>query len=124
MKHLSRVVAATACALLVSTAVSAQTDRPQSAGVGHSVFMRGTIVHVAGDQLTVCIGRQDGAQPGQELTVYRISEHPHGPKGPPIFQRTQVGTVRIQGLIDDHFANASVVSGAVRRNDIVELRRP
>ena len=124
MKRLTKVLAAAACTMLVPAAALAQPDQPHTPGIGHSVFMRGTIVRASDDQLVVCIGREDGAQAGQELTVYRVSEHPHGPKGPPMFQRTQVGTVRIHGVIDEHFANASIVSGAVRRNDIVELRRP
>lgn len=127
MKHLTKVLAAAACAMLVPAAASAQSDQPHSPsspGIGHTFFMRGTVVRAAGDQLVVCIGREDGAQPGQELTVYRVSEHPHGPKGPPMFQRKEVGTVRIHGVIDEHFANATVVSGRIKRNDIVELRRP
>lgn len=123
MKFLPAILTAAALALVPASAF-AQPGESHSPGIGHSVFMRGTVVRAAGDDLVVCIGSADGAEAGQELTVYRVSEQPHGPKGPPIFQRTQVGTVRIHGVIDEHFANASVVSGTVKRHDIVELQRP
>ncbi|CCA93161.1 conserved hypothetical protein [Novosphingobium sp. PP1Y] len=109
---------------LVPVGAYAQSAQTHTPGIGHSVFMRGTVVRASGNDLVVCIGSADGAEPGQELTVYRVSEHPHGPKGPPSFLRTEVGTVRIQQIIDQHFANATVTSGAIKRHDIVELRRP
>lgn len=124
MKRLTKVLAAAACALLVPAAASAQSDQPHSPGIGHTFFMRGTVVRAVGDQLVVCIGREDGAEPGQELTAYRVSETQHVAKGTPTFRRVEVGTVRIHGVIDEHFANATVVSGRIMRNDIVELRRP
>jgi len=71
----------------------------------------------------LCVGKADGAQPGQTLNVYRNKEHPHGPRGAPLFTRVEVGTVRIDTVIDDHFAKATKVSGDVRVNDVVELRR-
>jgi|3_EtaG_2_1085321.scaffolds.fasta_scaffold00584_4 hypothetical protein len=123
MKFLPAILTAAALALVPASAF-AQSGESHTPGIGHSVFMRGTVVRAVGNDLVVCIGSADGAEAGQELTVYRVSEHPHGPKGPPIFQRTHVGTVRILGVIDEHFANASVVSGTVKRHDIVELRRP
>lgn len=124
MKRLTKVFAAAACVMLVPAAAFAQSDQPHSPGIGHTFFMRGTVVRATGHQLVVCIGRTDGAQAGQELTVYRVSEHRHGPKGPPMFQRNEVGSVHIDEVIDEHFARASITSGTVRRNDIVELRRP
>ncbi|MCF8706929.1 hypothetical protein [Rhizorhapis sp. SPR117] len=123
MKFLPAILTAAALALVPASGF-AQPGESHSPSIGHSVFMRGTVVRAVGNDLVVCTGSADGAEAGQELTVYRVSEHPHGPKGPPIFQRTQVGTVRIHGVIDEHFANASVVSGTVMRHDIVELQRP
>ena len=123
MKFLPAILTAMAVTLVPGGA-SAQSTQSHTPGIGHSVFMRGTVVRAAGNDLVVCIGSADGAEPGQELTVYRVSEHPHGPKGPPSYRRTEVGTVRIQQIIDEHFANATVTSGTVERHDIVELRRP
>ncbi|WP_447953992.1 hypothetical protein [Sphingopyxis chilensis] len=90
----------------------------------HSVSMRGAVVHAARGRIVVCVGTADGAHAGQELSVYRVSQSQHGPKGRPAFRRTPVGTVRIDLVLGEHFANASVISGTVELNDIVELRRP
>lgn len=124
MKHLPTLFGAAALALMIPAAGFAQDGGARSPGIGHSFFMRGTVVRAAGKQVVVCIGKADGAEAGQELTVVRVSEHPHGPKGPPMFQRKQVGKVRIDQVIDEHFANATVLSGTVLRNDLVELERP
>jgi len=122
MKFLPMLLSAALVAVIPS-ATFAQSGHTPSPGIGHSFFMRGSVVHVTGKQVVVCIGKADGATSGQELTVYRVSEHPHGPKGPPMFQRKQVGSVRIDAIIDDHFARATVLSGAVQKNDLVELQR-
>ena len=39
------------------------------------------------------------------------------------FMQKDVGTVRINAVIDDHYANAVAISGDVKVNDIVELER-
>jgi hypothetical protein len=116
--------AALAAALLVGPPVSGSAAQEStSPGIVHTVFMRGHVVHAEAGQVTVCIGKADGAASGQELTVYRVSEHRHGPKGPPTFRRAAVGKVAIDRVIDDHFAEARVVSGEVKVHDIVELQR-
>src|SRR5271169_2778252 len=38
----------------------------------HQYVMKGRILETSGDTAYLCIGSPDGAQPGQELTVYRI----------------------------------------------------
>lgn len=95
----------------------------QSPGIGHSFFMRGSIVNVEGSTLVVCVGKLHGAEAGQVLKVYRNVEHPHGQKGPMIFMRKDVGTVRINAVIDDNYANAERISGDAKVNDIVELEK-
>lgn len=93
-------------------------------GLGHSWIMRGQIVAKQSDAVILCVGKIDGAQPGQVLDVYRASYHPHGPKSnQPTYQRIKVGSVTINEIIDDHFAKARVTEGKVARNDLVELRR-
>lgn len=92
-------------------------------GVGHSFFMRGTIVAMSGRIPTICVGKADGAAVGQTLTVVRVRAAAGGKPGSPTFRRTDVGTIRITSLVDDHFARASVISGSPAKNDLVELRR-
>lgn len=107
----------------VPVALAAQPSG-RSPGIGHSIFMRGSIVKATGGAFVLCVGKLHGAEAGQILKVYRNVEHPHGPRGPMSFMRKDVGTVRINAVIDDHYANAVAVSGQVKVNDIVELERP
>lgn len=95
-----------------------------SQGIGHTWFMRGTVVQIDSTGTVVCIGKADGAEVGQTLEVYRIARHPGSAKSVgPNFHRQEVGAVRIDHVYDDHFAHVTVTSGRVRKNDIVELRR-
>jgi hypothetical protein len=87
--------------------------------------MRGHIVDVTDDVATVCVGRADGAAPGQVLNVQRVVRVSQPSKSTtPMFRREQVGHVRIDSIVDDHFARATVIHGAAAPHDIVELVRP
>jgi len=124
MKRLPAIIAAFAIAGMAPVTSFAQPRGATPPEIVHGVTMRGSIVHATGRQIVVCIGTADGAQAGQELTVYRVSFHPHGPKpGIGDFRRTRIGSVRIDGVMDEHFANATVTSGTAKVNDIVELER-
>jgi hypothetical protein len=97
-----------------ATSVAAQ-------GLQHTFLMRGQVVDVGGDGLVVCIGREDGAQPGQVLDVVRVSADP-GPRAR-TFRRDKVGQIRIEHIVDAHFAHATLISGSAEKHDLVELRR-
>jgi hypothetical protein len=85
--------------------------------------MRGHVVDRAGPTVTICVGRSDGAEVGQTLTVVRFKTRPGALKGaPPFIERQDVGEVRIETVVDDHFASGVVVSGRVAKRDMVELR--
>ena len=114
------VMAALACiSMLGATPVFAQ-------GIGHTFFMRGSIVDTSASGTVVCIGKADGAEVGQTLEVYRVVQHP-GPassKGNVApFHRQRIGQVTIDHIYDDHFAHVSVTEGKPAKHDIVELRR-
>ncbi len=96
-----------------------------AAGIGHSWFMRGSIVAEDASGKVVCIGSDDGATVGQVLDVYRTIIHPNpGGKGAgPTYHRERTGHVRIDHVYDTHFAHVSVVDGAPALHNIVELRR-
>ena len=95
-----------------------------AAGVGHSWFMRGSIVAEDATGKVVCIGSDDGATVGQILDAYRVVQNPGPYKGPgPNVRRERSGHVRIDHVFDAHFAHVSVVDGAPAVHDIVELRR-
>ena len=99
-----------------------------SAGEGgfrHNVLMRGQVLETQDDTLVVCVGKADGAQVDQVLDVIRHKRRNRGPRDiGPRFRREAVGQVRITGLFDDHYADAEVISGTPKVNDIVELIRP
>ncbi|NNM77756.1 hypothetical protein HJG53_12640 [Sphingomonas sp. ID1715] len=93
-------------------------------GIGHSFFMRGSIVGLESGQGVICIGKADGAEPAQLLEVYRIEPIPGPPRtAAPAFRRKLVGHVRVEQIVDDHFARISVVNGAPRLHDIAETKR-
>lgn len=92
-------------------------------GIGHTWFMRGTVVAVDKTGTVVCIGKADGAEVGQTLDVVRAVYHPGPSKAGTGYHRQNVGHVRIDHIFDDHFAHVTVVDGRVAKNDIVELAR-
>jgi len=103
-------------ALFAATPVLAQ-------GLDHTWIMRGHVVAVEPNDLVICIGKSDGAQPGQVLEVYR-AEYQHNHKSnAPTYKRVKVGSVKISEVVDDHFARAQVTEGKIVKHDIVELRK-
>jgi len=103
-------------AILAATPVFAQ-------GIGHTFFMRGSIVEADSTGTVICIGKADGAEVGQSLEVYRVKSLPGPAKGPPSYRRDLVGHVTIDHIFDDHFAHVRVADGNPTKHDIVELRR-
>lgn len=104
-------------AMLAATPVFAQ-------GIGHTFFMRGSIVGQDANGTIVCIGKSDGAEVGQTLEVYRIVTHPGPSKtAGPTYHRQLIGHVTVDHIYDDHFAHVAVKDGRPAKNDIVELRR-
>jgi len=72
----------------------------------------------------LCVGTSEGAKVGQELTVVRFVKMGNtGPKGQPVFKKEEVGKVKITEIVDEHMANATIVSGEAKVNDIVELHK-
>jgi hypothetical protein len=109
------------------TGVAAVAGMPALAlaqGIVHKYLMRGQVLDVQDNALVVCVGTADGAVVGQELDVVRHvpSTAPSG-KAPHFFRRENVGKVRITALVDDHYAQATVISGNIRVNDTVEADR-
>lgn len=93
-------------------------------GIGHSLFMRGSIIGADSQGTIVCIGKADGAKVGQTLNVYRTTYRPGPAKGNgPTLTRTLIGHVRIDHVFDEHFAHVSRIDGQPARNDIVELQQ-
>lgn len=112
-----------AIAALLLLAAPVTLPAPADAqGISHTYFMRGSVVDVTRGVVTICIGRADGAQVGQTLSVVRVTSV--GAAGRPLsFRRQDVGKLNISRIIDDHFAQATIINGRIAKNDLVELRR-
>jgi hypothetical protein len=109
--------------LALGTGLMPLGARARAQGIWHKYLMRGQIVAKAGALVTVCVGRADGAQVGQTLTVVRFKQRGGPGKGaPPLIVRQDVGEVRIEAIVDEHFATGAIVSGRAQTRDMVELR--
>ena len=89
----------------------------------HEYVMRGQVLEVAGNSAYICIGKADGAQLGQEFTVYRFVKAGYlTPKNQtPYFKKERAGKVKIEEIVHDHYSNANILTGSIKVNDIVEL---
>jgi hypothetical protein len=91
--------------------------------VYHKYLMRGTVLEATDGKIYLCVGTSDGAKAGQELTVVRFVKEEAEPHGVLSFNREVVGKVKIMEIVDEHMANAKVISGEAKVNDIVELEQ-
>lgn len=109
-----------ALALALFLPVVSAADEPS---VYHRYLMKGSIIEKKGDQLYLCVGTNDGAKVGQELDVVRARRAPSGGKSGIVrFERKQVGRLRIEEIVDEHFARARLLSGEGKKGDLVELK--
>lgn len=106
----------TAVLMAISACSSIQSAR-------HEYLMRGQVVEIEGSEAVICVGSQDGAKTGQELNAYKLVAKNFGgsAKTPARWEKVKVGTVRIEQVIDEHFAKARVTNGDIVVNNIVEL---
>jgi hypothetical protein len=94
-------------------------------GIWHRHFMAGRILESTAGGVYLCIGSADGAIAGQRLEVVRTVRGHTGPKQVgPSTRRQEVGEVRIDQVVDGHFARATVISGRPRKGDVVRLAKP
>lgn len=88
----------------------------------HKYVMRGSVLDVTDGTAYVCLGTDQGAKVGQEFTVYRyVKTAAPAPKGQqPQYKVETVGRVKISET-ESHMANAKILNGDVKVNDVVEL---
>lgn len=87
----------------------------------HGYVMRGAILDVSEGMASLCIGTEQGAKIGQEFTVYRYIRTVTSPKSHQTSYRVEtVGRVQITNT-ESHMANAKILTGDVKENDVVEL---
>ena len=89
----------------------------------HAYIMRGSVLEVTDGTAYICLGSDQGAKVGQELTVQRYVRTGASPKGgAPSYRVETVGTVKITET-ESHMANAKILTGDVKENDIVDLKQ-
>ncbi len=86
----------------------------------HEYIMRGSVLEVSDGNAYICLGTDQGAKVGQEFTVHRYVKTAATPKGVPSYKIETVGTVKITET-ESHMANAKILSGNVKENDVVDL---
>jgi len=88
----------------------------------HANFMTGQVVEASLSNVVLCIGERAGAESGQQLNVYRaVFRTDVVEEGESHWQRELVGQVKVESIINEHFAKARVIEGDVSKYDIVEL---
>ena len=88
----------------------------------HEHMMSGQVVSVEGKSVVVCIGSVDGAQPGMVLEVFEVEYTGSITEGNDNYSQKTVGEIRVDSIIDEHFARASIVKGNIEPNNVAELR--
>ncbi len=112
-----RTAARILVAILFATSLGCATIE----STGHKYIMRGSVLDVSDGTAYLCIGTEQGAKVGQEFTVYRYVKIMMPRKGVQWQYRIDtVGKVKITDT-ESHMAHASIVSGDVKANDVVEL---
>tara|TARA_R110002012_G_scaffold247657_2_gene423322 strand:- start:791 stop:1141 length:351 start_codon:yes stop_codon:yes gene_type:complete len=87
----------------------------------HRYLMRGQVISVTDGDIYVCVGLDDGAQVGQILESYSYVMNDDNDEGADFFKKQKTGQVRVEELVDDHFAKVSVLEGVVKKHDLVSL---
>lgn len=85
--------------------------------------MRGQVITASLDDIVICVGLDDEAQLGQQLTAYRFFETSNIGEGDEKFERRNIGKVRIEKIINDHYAKVNVIEGNVKKHDMVQLNK-
>lgn len=89
----------------------------------HKYLMRGQVISTDNDSIVVCIGTSDGAEVGQVLNAYRNVMNDDNDEGADFFMQIEIGQVRINEIVDEHFAKVSILKGDIKKHDMVQLNR-
>ncbi len=91
---------------------------PALAGGCNWYTTKGSVLESSGDEINLCVGTKDGAAVGQELDVYKIVHDANSWWG---LSKEYAGKIKITGVLDEHSAKATVISGKADVDSIVEL---
>ena len=86
----------------------------------HEYLMSGQVVST-NNEVVVCVGEANGAEVGQILTAYRIVTNDDWEEGAASFKKLDIGQVKIDKIINEHFAKVTVLTGDIKKHDMVQL---
>lgn len=74
------------------------------------------VLEVSASTAYLCVGSNDGAQTGQELTVYRFDKipNPNTKSTAPLFKKQEIGKIKILEIVDEHMVIDKILSGNVK----------
>jgi hypothetical protein len=90
----------------------------------HKLLMKGQILEVIDNAAYLCIGSKDGAEVGDQFTVYKFTriENPNSKYADqPYYKREVAGRIKIVEVFDEHMAKAIILSGEVKPPYVAEL---
>jgi hypothetical protein len=87
----------------------------------HDSLMGGQVVSADGSNVVVCIGSGAGIEPGLIMAVSQVNYVGSITEGNDNYSLEPVGSIRIDTIIDKHFARATVVNGKVEKYNTVQL---
>lgn len=92
---------------IITSCASLETARQNN-------VIRGQILECTGNDAYLCVGSMDGAEVGQEYTVYKFLKTQHPKTMEPNFTREKTGTVIITEIVDEHCAKAKIQTGEAK----------
>jgi hypothetical protein len=114
MKHTKRLFTILAISLVFLSGCTSQ--------VYHDYIMSGQVAAVDGKEVVVCVSNTDGLKMDDVFNVYRVVfDNGTSSEGDTNYSLIQVGKIRLGQKQDMHFAKATVLTGDLRRYDMIEF---
>jgi len=112
LNKISKLVVVSVIALVVTGCANSEFS--------HEYLMSGQVVST-NNEVVVCVGEANGAEVGQILTAYRIVTNDDWEEGAASFKKLDIGQVKIDKIINEHFAKVTVLTGDIKKHDMVQL---
>lgn len=106
--------------LVVVSVISLVVTGCANSEFSHEYLMSGQVVST-NNEVVVCVGEANGAEVGQILTAYRIVTNDDWEEGAASFKKLDIGQVKIDKIINEHFAKVTVLTGDIKKHDMVQL---
>ena len=115
LKNISKKIALLAFAIVLTGCANSDFS--------HNYLMRGQVVSTSTDNIVICLGLDDGAKVGQVLNTYRFFDSNKSGEGDELFYKKNEGKVKIEKIIDEHYAKVILIEGVVNKHDMVQLNK-